>query len=561
MDSSHNLSKIHIDKYNLSAESVIAEGGFGFVYKVRDSATNNVFALKKLNAVDQEAVAEIENEIKILKSVQKHAHIMEFISSSKQQQSADKFTFYILTEYCGRGTLIDLGLPIAEVEQSCRVIYQIASALEHIHSLGIIHRDVKAENVLFDANGYVKLCDFGSATKQSFKPDSDWTALQRSIVEDEMCRHTTPLYRPPEILELYLNYPINCKIDVWAFGCLVYYIRFGQHAFPDSGRLRIVNCCYTIPKDVSSEDALVIVIKKCLQPDPNDRSSIQSLVESLDQDFSELNLNAPVVPFTPTKKAEPTLKPVTAQVVLSQTHSSAPSASTSTIVTTIKASLPSKNDKQNKISAPNDDYIKLVDIETTPLPRPAPSNSDPATKAGLMNDLLNGTTSQITNNVDSLFDMNNVISSNQGCLSPDRASYIAKGTTSKNTDKNDLFEDLLGSYIKVGKTSSKTEQEKDNHYVNGFEIDWKRQILDWKETRRGNIRALLGSLHTVLPNDIEWTPIGMHELVTDSNVKKAYRQACLSLHPDKVSGNDDKKETAKMIFVELNDAWSKFINM
>lgn len=55
-----------------------------------------------------------------------------------------------------------------------------------MHLLKIIHRDLKIENVLFDNQGYVKLCDFGSATTQTYTPDLDWTPIQRSLVEDEV---------------------------------------------------------------------------------------------------------------------------------------------------------------------------------------------------------------------------------------------------------------------------------------------------------------------------------------------------------------------------------------
>lgn len=76
-----------------------------------------------------------------------------------------------------------------------------------------------------------------------------------------MGRHTTPMYRPPEILDLYSNYPINQAMDIWAFGCVIYFLKFGKHPFEDSGKLGIINCNYTIPAGVSEDDIHVQMIR------------------------------------------------------------------------------------------------------------------------------------------------------------------------------------------------------------------------------------------------------------------------------------------------------------
>ena len=85
----------------------------------------------------------------------------------------------------------------------------------------------------------------------------------------------------------------------------------------------------------------------------------------------------------------------------------------------------------------------------------------------------------------------------------------------------------------------------------------KLKINDWKENKTRNIRALLGSLHTVVWSECNWSPIGMHQLVNATDVKKMYRKACLAVHPDKLMGTEHE-ELAKLIFVELNDAWTAF---
>lgn len=57
--------------------------------------------------------------------------------------------------------------------------------------------------------------------------------------------------------------------------------------------------------------------------------------------------------------------------------------------------------------------------------------------------------------------------------------------------------------------------------------------MEWTEGKQRNIRALLCSLHTVLWEGTKWTEIGMHQLISHADVKKMYRKACLTVHPDK----------------------------
>lgn len=83
------------------------------------------------------------------------------------------------SEFCGCGSLQDLKLPITNIGQISRIIYQTSLAIERMHQINLIHRDLKIENILFDSGGFVKLCDFGSATSKSFHPDHDWTPIQR----------------------------------------------------------------------------------------------------------------------------------------------------------------------------------------------------------------------------------------------------------------------------------------------------------------------------------------------------------------------------------------------
>lgn len=114
--------------------------------------------------------------------------------------------------------------------------------------------------------------------------------------------------------------------------------------------------------------------------------------------------------------------------------------------------------------------------------------------------------------------------------------------TTKEKSSGDAFEDLLGSQgynffssRKAEKDSPKTiNQMRKVEAAKTMDPD-RLKIAEWTEGKKGNLRALLCSLHTVLwPEADRWQRCEMHQLVTAADVKKAYRRACLAVHPDKV---------------------------
>ncbi|CAK9302564.1 unnamed protein product [Gordionus sp. m RMFG-2023] len=172
------------------------------------------------------------------------------------------------------------GLPIREV---CKIFYQTCKAVQHMHAQNppIIHRDIKLENLLVGRDGKIKLCDFGSSTLQGYYPDPDWTSIQRGMAEEEIAKHTTPMYRAPEMLDLYSNHPINEKADIWALGCLLYLLCFGKHPFEDSAKLRILYCNYSIPETDTKYSIFHQILKNIITGDPLDRPDILTLIDKL----------------------------------------------------------------------------------------------------------------------------------------------------------------------------------------------------------------------------------------------------------------------------------------
>ena len=70
-------------------------------------------------------------------------------------------------------------------------------------------RDIKLENLLLTEDFNVKLCDLGSASTKQHYPDQNWSMNQRTLLEDELAKYSTPMYRAPEMLDTWSNFPVN----------------------------------------------------------------------------------------------------------------------------------------------------------------------------------------------------------------------------------------------------------------------------------------------------------------------------------------------------------------
>ena len=230
----------------------IGEGGFAFVYEASDmeNPLENKYALKRLLAMDSEKKSQIVREISILKNFSNHEGIVRFVTAASVT-SKNREEFLVLMEYCPyvlSQILLKRKEPF-EPGQVARVFVQVVDAVYSLHSSNppIVHRDLKLENLLIDQKQKrIKLCDFGSATTEVFRPNDDWTMAQRTQLEENMALNTTPMYRSPEMLDTWSNYPIDTAADIWALGCLLFTLCFRRHPFEDSNKLAIFNGNYKV---------------------------------------------------------------------------------------------------------------------------------------------------------------------------------------------------------------------------------------------------------------------------------------------------------------------------
>ena len=131
-------------------------------------------------------------------------------------------------EYCPGGELFGLLCRKKKFNEEVCKFYtaQVVLALEHIHSQDIVYRDLKPENVLIDADGYIRVADFG-LSKANIKGDKEAFSI---------CG--TPEYLAPEVLAIQGHGKL---VDWWCLGNFIYELTTGVPPFCDSNRQKLFN--------------------------------------------------------------------------------------------------------------------------------------------------------------------------------------------------------------------------------------------------------------------------------------------------------------------------------
>ncbi|KAE8684441.1 putative serine/threonine-protein kinase [Hibiscus syriacus] len=197
----------------------VGQGTYSSVYKARDLETGKIVALKKVRFVnmDPESVRFMAREIIILRRLD-HPNVMklECIVTSRMSSS-----LYLVFEYMDHdlaGLAATSGIKFTEQQIKC-YMQQLFRGLEHCHSRGVLHRDIKGSNLLIDNNGVLKIADFGLATL--FKPDQKQPLTSRVV---------TLWYRAPELLLGATQYGV--AIDLWSAGCILAELFAGKPIMP-----------------------------------------------------------------------------------------------------------------------------------------------------------------------------------------------------------------------------------------------------------------------------------------------------------------------------------------
>ncbi|PSN29264.1 Serine/threonine-protein kinase 36, partial [Blattella germanica] len=156
--------------------------------------------------------------------IQQHLHHPNIIQMLDSFETENEIV--VVTEYAEKELYEILGKEGYLTEEKVQEIAcDLVSALYYLHSHRVLHRDLKPQNILIEANGVAKLCDFGFARSMS-----SGTHVLTSI-------KGTPLYMAPELIE---EKPYDHNADIWSLGCIIYELLVGTPPFCTTSILHLV---------------------------------------------------------------------------------------------------------------------------------------------------------------------------------------------------------------------------------------------------------------------------------------------------------------------------------
>lgn len=197
----------------------IGQGTYSSVYKARDLDSGKIVAMKKVRFVnmDPESVRFMAREIHILRKLD-HPNIMKLEGIVTSRMSGSLYLVFEYMEHDLAGLAATPGIKFSEPQIKC-YMQQLLCGLEHCHSHGVLHRDIKGSNLLLDDKGVLKIGDFGLAT--FYQPDQNQALTSRVV---------TLWYRAPELLLGATEY--GDAIDIWSAGCILAELFAGKPIMP-----------------------------------------------------------------------------------------------------------------------------------------------------------------------------------------------------------------------------------------------------------------------------------------------------------------------------------------
>lgn len=270
-----------IEQHGYQVISTISTSQDCSIFKVLHEKTQQICCIKVLrNKMIHKEITGLSNELQILKNID-HPLIVQFYESFKQHNNGIEST-YISIEYLERGTLLDYANANGKLgEECCRSIFtQIITALDYLHNeQKVVHRDIKAENILLDQNFNVRICDFDLSTKINESEGKCYNLHQVGSLG----------YMAPEVIK---KETYDTSIDIWSTGVLLFALLSGYLPFEapaaDSATNAESDTCLGIsnkivysepvyPDDIS--ESAKDLLKRMLKKNPEERITLSEIIE------------------------------------------------------------------------------------------------------------------------------------------------------------------------------------------------------------------------------------------------------------------------------------------
>lgn len=257
-------------KPRMKAENVfvlsdcLGEGTHGTVWTANKTFSQAPCAVKVIK-IDKN-MKEIENEVNILKQT-KSLYVVKFIGSLK----SSKGEVWIAMEHCTAGSLNDIMYVCdrtLSLQETQHALAAVTLGLNHLHKHLIIHRDIKAANILLTGDGNIRLSDFSISKKLKKESDRATTAIGALF------------WMAPEVFQ---GYPYDCKADVWSLGITMIEVLEGRPPFSRKNALKAIFEMNELPTPKLSDQAhpkeAHHFVKCCLTRYVRNRSTSSEIVE------------------------------------------------------------------------------------------------------------------------------------------------------------------------------------------------------------------------------------------------------------------------------------------
>ncbi|KAK3038896.1 hypothetical protein RJ639_028618, partial [Escallonia herrerae] len=255
-----------IDAGLLKFEHKIAAGSHGDLYKGTFHSQDVAIKVLKAEYLNEDVQREFAQEVYILRKV-RHKNVVQFIGASTRPPS-----LCIVTEFMSGGSVYDFlrkQKGILKLPALLKVAIDVSKGMNYLHQNNIIHRDLKAANLLMDDNEVIKVADFGVARVQA----------QSGVMTAE-----TGTYRwmAPEVIE---HRPYDHKADVFSFGIVLWELLTGKLPYEQMSPLQAAvgvvqkRLRPTIPSHTHPE--IVELLESCWEQEPSLRPEFSQIIDTL----------------------------------------------------------------------------------------------------------------------------------------------------------------------------------------------------------------------------------------------------------------------------------------
>jgi len=283
-------------KYQIIEE--LGRGGMGRVYKALDTEVNEKVAVKLIKpeiAADKKTIERFRNELKFARKI-RHKNVCQMFDLNKEEGS-----YYITMEYVAGEDLKGLIKKMGQLSagQAISITKQVCEGLAEAHKLGVVHRDLKPQNIMIDKEGDARIMDFGIAR-----------SIEGKGITGVGVMIGTPEYMSPEQVE---GKEIDQRSDIYSLGVILYEMVTGQTPFegdtPFTIGVKHKSEIPRPPKELNTQipDDLNRVILRCLEKDKEKR------YQSAGEVRSELTRIEEGIPTT--EREIPVRKPITSREI------------------------------------------------------------------------------------------------------------------------------------------------------------------------------------------------------------------------------------------------------